>query len=79
MRCLQVELGLLDLTLDLSGAMHHRLFSRPNLFEISKLPLYSINLLVQKCHLLNRRIGRVLLYRFALDFELDKAALQPIH
>ena len=79
MRRFQVEFGLLNLTLNLSRSLHDSLFSRPNLFKISKLLLNGINLLVEELNLLNRRISRVFLDRLALDLELNKSTLESIH
>ena len=79
MRSFQVEFGLLDFTLDLSRTLYNGLFSRPNLFKVSELLPNGINLFVEELNLLSRRIRPDLLDRFALDFELNKPALQSIH
>ena len=79
MRRFQVEFSLLKLTLDLSRPLYDSLFSRPNLFKISKLLLNGINLLVKELNLLYRRISSVFLDRFALDLELNEPTFEAIH
>ena len=78
-RFLHLELDLVDLFLDVLRARDVRLLRLPDLVQVRILALELRDLLLDQREALLRRRVRFLLDRFALDLELDHAAVEPVH
>ena len=75
----QVQLGLLQVTLDLGRALYRGLLRLPDLLQVRELPLHLVDFTVQQFDLLaSRRIG-ILFHRLPLYLKLYQAALQLVH
>ena len=74
MRRFELLFRLLNIALDLSGALDDGLLRRPDFFKVGKLPLYKVYLLIQQLNLFSRCLCGVFFYRLSLNFELNKTS-----
>jgi len=70
---------LLDLFFQLRAALHGRFFRRPDFFEIRIFPVEPLDFFLDQLQALLRRFVLLLLDGFALDLQLDAAAVEPVH
>ncbi len=78
LRGLQLQLGLLDLFLDLGCALQRGLLRLPDFIEIGELALQRIDVLLQIGQALPRGFVLLLFQHLALDLQLDHPAFQAI-
>ncbi len=67
------------LLLEMGGALRRSLFGLPDLFQVGVLALQFPDLVLDQREALLRGLVLFLLHRFALDLELDQAAVQLVH
>ena len=73
------ELDLVDLFLDVRAGFDLRLLGLPHFVEVRVLLFEARDLVFDRCKTLFGRLVLLLLYRFALDLELNQSPVEPVH
>ena len=74
-----LELGALELFLDVGRALHARLLGLPDFLEVGVFLLEALDLVLDEAQALLGSLVLLLLQRLALDLELDEAPVEAVH